>query len=84
MDLGETVGKILIFCNVPQHSPPPLAATQMGIGAAATPREGTLGGGSALTLPLYIEEAKGQPNTRSSSPVGAALPLFLHLPRGAW
>ena len=27
----------------------------------------------ALLLPLYIVEAKGQPNTRSSSPVGAAL-----------
>ena len=37
--------------------PPPLD----GIGAAATPREGTLGGGSALPLPLYIVEAKGQP-----------------------
>ena len=33
----------------------------MGIGAAATPREGTLGGGAALPLPLYIVEAKGQP-----------------------
>ena len=42
---------------------PPLAATHMGIGAAATPREGTLGGGAALPLPLYIVEAKGQPNT---------------------
>ena len=23
MDLGETVGKILIFCNVPQQNPTP-------------------------------------------------------------
>ena len=68
-----------------QVSPlPPLAATQMWIGAAATPREGTLGGGAALPFPLYIVEAKGQPNTRSSSPVGAALPLFLLISCGAW
>ena len=68
-----------------QVSPlPPLAATQMGIGAASTPREGTLGGGVALPIPLYIVEAKGQPNTRSFSRVGAALPLFLLISRGAW
>ena len=42
---------------------PLLAATLDGIGAAATPREGTLGGGAALPPPLYIVEAKGQPNT---------------------
>ena len=49
----------------------------MGIGAAATPREETLGGGAALPLPLYIVEAKGQPNIRFNLPVGAALPLSL-------
>ena len=32
---------------------PPWPPPQMGIGAAATPREGTLGGGAALPLP-YI------------------------------
>ena len=36
----------------------------MGSRAAATPREETLGGGAALPLPLYIVEAKRQPNTR--------------------
>ena len=36
----------------------------MGSRAAATPREETLGGGAALPLPLYIVEAKGQPNTQ--------------------
>ena len=33
----------------------------MGIGAAATPRVETLGGGASLPLSLYIVEAKGQP-----------------------
>ena len=28
MDLGETVGKILIFCNVPQHTTQQLHAWQ--------------------------------------------------------
>uniref|UniRef100_M8B1T9 Protein FAR1-RELATED SEQUENCE n=1 Tax=Aegilops tauschii TaxID=37682 RepID=M8B1T9_AEGTA len=42
----------------PRCAPPlsPLAATQMGSGAAATPGEGTLGGGAAPPLPLYILE----------------------------
>ena len=57
----------------------------MDLGLAAAPGGGTLGGGTALPLPLYIVEAKGQPNTRSSSPVGATLPLSLLLiSRGAW
>ena len=42
----------------------------MGSRAAAPLGVGTLGGGAALPLPLYIVEEKGQPNTRSSSPVG--------------
>ena len=45
---------------------------------------GTLGGGAALPLPLYIVEAKGQPNTRFNLPVGAALPLSLLVSRSAW
>ena len=61
-----------------------MAATLDGIGAAATPRVETLGGGAALPLPLYVVEAKGQPNTQSSSPVGAALPLSLLVSRSAW
>ena len=36
----------------------------MGSRAAAPLGVGTLGGGAALPLPLYIVEAKGQPNTR--------------------
>ena len=83
---GQTLGQMgpkgpcLVRLPFPPTWPPP----QMGIGAAATPREGTLGGCAALPLPVYILEGKGQPNTRSSSPVGAALPLFLLLSRGAW
>ena len=42
---------------------PHLAATPDGIGAAATPREGTLGGGAAPPLPIYILEVWGLPNT---------------------
>ena len=40
--------------------------------------------GRSPPLPLYIVEAKGQLKTRGSSPVGAALPLFLLISRGAW
>ena len=39
----------------------------MGIGAAATPREGTLGGGAAPPLPLYILEQRGSPRDDSIS-----------------
>src|SRR3954466_14363513 len=60
--------------------PPP----RWDLGAAAAPREGTLGGGATLPLPLYILEAKGQPNTRSSSLVGAALSLSLLVSCSAW
>ena len=63
-------------------SPPTWPPPQMGIGAAATPREGTLGGGAALPLPLYIVEAKGQPNTEvlaqpSPSPKSSSSPAVL-------
>ena len=84
---GQTLGKMgpkgpcLVRLPLPPTWPPP----QMGIGAAATPRVETLGGGAALPLPLYIVEAKGQPNTRFDLPVGTALPLsLLLLSRGAW
>ena len=56
----------------------------MGSRAAAPLGVGTLGGGAALPLPLYIVEAKGQPNTRFNLPVGAALPLSLLVSRSAW
>ena len=56
----------------------------MGSRAAAPLGVETLGGGAALPLPIYIVEAKGQPNTRSSSPVGVALPLSLLVSRSAW
>src|SRR3954471_1224112 len=56
----------------------------MGFGAAATPREGTLDGGTAPPLPLYILEVLGLPNIRFDLPLGAALPLSLLLSRGAW
>ena len=56
----------------------------MGSRAAAPLGVGTLVGGTALPLPLYIVEAKGLANTRSSSPVGAALPLSLLVSRSAW
>ena len=56
----------------------------MGIGAAATPRVETLGGGAALPLPLYVVEAKGQPNIRFNLLVGTTLPLFLLVSRSAW
>ena len=63
-------------------SPPTWPPPQMGIGAAATPRVETLGGGAALPLPLYIVEAKGQPNTRSSSSSWRSpIPLPPPLPR---
>ena len=52
-------GPCLVHLPLPPTWPPP----QMGIGDAATPMEGTLGRGAALPLPLYIVEAKGQPNT---------------------
>ena len=47
----------------------------MGFGAAATPREGTLDGGAAPPLPLYILEVLGAANTRVNPLPGAALPL---------
>ena len=39
----------------------------MGSRAAATPREGTLGGGAAPPLPLYILEQRGSPTRDSIS-----------------
>ena len=63
---------------------PPGPPPRWDLGAAATPREGTLGGGAALPLPLYIVEAKGQPNIRFNLPVGAALPLSLLVSCSAW
>ena len=39
----------------------------MGFGAAATPREGTLGGGTAPPLPLYILEVWGCPTHENIS-----------------
>src|SRR3954470_13112435 len=56
----------------------------MGFGAAAAPREGTLDGGAAPSLPLYILEVLGLPNIRFDLPLGAALPLSLLLSCGAW
>ena len=41
---------------------PPLAATQMGSGAAATPGKGTLEGEQPPPLPLYILEGFGAAN----------------------
>ena len=54
----------------------------MGFGAAATPREGTLDGGAAPPLPLYILEVFGAANTRDDLSLGTALPLSLLLSRG--
>ena len=59
--------------------PPP----RWDLGAAATPREGTLGGGAAPPLPLYIVEVWAAQNTRVPLPVGAALPLSLLVSRSA-
>ena len=47
MDLGETVGKILIFCNVPQ---------QTGGGAAANDRDEDFGPSSAE--PSWVKKLK--------------------------
>ena len=54
----------------------------MGFRAAAPLEVGTLGGGAALPLPLYIVEAKGQPNTEvlaqpSPSPKSSSSPAVL-------
>ena len=56
----------------------------MGLGAAATPGEGTLDGGAAPPLPLYILEVFWAANIRDGLSLGAALPLSLLLSRGAW
>src|SRR3990170_7843035 len=57
----------------------------MGSRAAATPREGTLEGAQPLPLPLYIVEAKGQPNTDEFfSCWHSPTPLSFLLSRGAW
>src|SRR4051812_27341193 len=60
--------------------PPP----RWDLGAAAAPREGTLGGGAAPPLPLYILEVLGLPYRRFDLSLGATLPLFLLISRGAW
>ena len=57
---------------------PPLAAAPSSdgiLGAAATPREGTPGGGTAPPLPLYILEVWAAHYTRVPLYLGAALPL---------
>ena len=58
--------------------PPP----RWDLGAAATPREGTLGGGAAPPLPLYILEVLEAPRDTSSSPSWRSpTPLPPHLLR---
>ena len=74
--LRPTLGHPLSF--------PPWPHPRWVLGAAATPREGTLGGGAAPPLPLYILEVLGAAKHVSYSLQAAALPLSLLISRGAW
>ena len=63
---------------------PPWPPPRWDLGAAATPREGTLGGGTAPPLPLFILEVWAAQYTRVPLLLGAALPLSLLVSRSAW
>ena len=74
---GHTLGQMGPKAHPRCASPsPPCGRHLDGIwGAAATPREGTLGGGAAPPLPLYILEVWAAQDTQVPLLLGAALPL---------
>ena len=80
--LGQMGPKAHPRCAFPS---PPCGRHPDGIwGAAATPREGTLGGGTAPPLPLYIFEVWAAHTHGFNLLLGAALPLSLLVSCGAW
>ena len=73
---GQTLGQMGPKAHPRCASPPPLwPPPRWDLGAAATPGEGTLGGGAAPPLPLYILEVWGCPTHDLLSLLAQPFPL---------